>query len=185
MRALPAIYNGQRFASRLECRWAYFWDALGVPWSYEPEVLELAGDAPITYIPDFFLPDMQCWVEIKGEIVSDVAGLLIIEKCRRLALQSSRPVILCFSEPYDPKCAVFHGSKMYSSCRWTHCQVCGGLAIGIRTGSISTIRCPRSKEHGASGLSMAEIKERRQLLTSAALLARQARFGWPKQKKAS
>ena len=78
----------------------------------------------MTYIPDFHLTDWRAWVEVKGEVVDDRAGLLIIEKCRRLALQSTRPVILCFSDPYDPKCAVFHGAKMYSNCLWTYCQVC-------------------------------------------------------------
>lgn len=185
MRSIPALYKNQQFASRTEARYAYFWDILGVPWSYEPEVLLLEGDPPITYIPDFHLTDWRAWVEIKGEVVSDAAGLLIIEKCRRLAIQSGRPVILCFSDPYDPKCAVFFKDRMYSNCRWTYCQVCGGLAIGIRIDGGSVVRCPRSKEHGPSSLSMDEAKERRRLITSAAIAARQARFGWPKTKKAS
>jgi hypothetical protein len=184
MRSIPALYNGQPFSSRLECRWATWWDLLGIPWSYEPEVLLLEGEPPITYVPDFWLPTMKAWVEIKGEVIDDTAGLLIIEKCRRLALQSASPVILCFEQPYDPKCAVFYKSTLYSNCRWTYCQNCGALAIGIRTDGGSTIRCPRAKEHGAAGLSLSESKERRQFLTTAALAARSARFGWPRKKSA-
>lgn len=47
--AIPTSYEGVHFRSRLEARWACFFDYLGWPWEYEP--LELDG-----YIPDFVLP---------------------------------------------------------------------------------------------------------------------------------
>lgn len=50
-RAIPAIptrYQGTLFRSRLEARWAVFFDLVGWPWAYEP--IDLAG-----YIPDFVL----------------------------------------------------------------------------------------------------------------------------------
>ena len=46
--AIPTTYNGVRFRSRLEARWAAFFDLCKWPWSYEP--LDLKG-----YIPDFIL----------------------------------------------------------------------------------------------------------------------------------
>lgn len=45
---IPTLYRGVRMRSRLEARWARFFDALGWGWQYEP--LDLAG-----YIPDFVL----------------------------------------------------------------------------------------------------------------------------------
>jgi hypothetical protein len=36
-------YNGYRFRSRLEARWAVFFDELGVAYRYEPEGFELGG----------------------------------------------------------------------------------------------------------------------------------------------
>lgn len=48
--AKPTIYAGVRFRSRLEARWAAFFDAIGREWLYEPEVPELAG---LQYQPDF------------------------------------------------------------------------------------------------------------------------------------
>lgn len=48
-RGIPTTYNGVRFRSRLEARWAAFFDLLDWPWLYEP--IDLAG-----YIPDFILP---------------------------------------------------------------------------------------------------------------------------------
>ena len=65
MKVIETIYNGYRFRSRLEARWAVFFDALGVEYQYEPEGYEL-GDG-IRYLPDFWLPKQNCWIEIKGE----------------------------------------------------------------------------------------------------------------------
>lgn len=64
MKAIETVYSGYRFRSRLEARWAVFFDALGVVYQYEPEGYDLDG---IWYLPDFWLPELGCWVEIKGE----------------------------------------------------------------------------------------------------------------------
>lgn len=45
---IETLYNGVRFRSRLEARWAAFFDALCWRWEYEP--FDCAG-----YIPDFLL----------------------------------------------------------------------------------------------------------------------------------
>lgn len=46
--AIPTEYRGVHFRSRLEARWACWFDLVGWPWTYEP--LELSG-----YIPDFLV----------------------------------------------------------------------------------------------------------------------------------
>ncbi len=48
MNAIPTKYAGVQFRSRLEARWAAFFDLLGWRWEYEP--IDLAG-----YIPDFIV----------------------------------------------------------------------------------------------------------------------------------
>ena len=53
MKAIETIYNGYRFRSRLEARWAVFFDAMGLEYEYEPEGFELDGD--LRYLPDFKL----------------------------------------------------------------------------------------------------------------------------------
>jgi hypothetical protein len=66
MKAIETRYKGYRFRSRLEARWAVFFDALCVRWEYEPEGFEL-GDG-IRYLPDFKLTSCDgvvCWCEIK------------------------------------------------------------------------------------------------------------------------
>lgn len=46
--AIPTVYKGIEFRSRLEAKWAAMFDQLGWPWEYEP--VDLMG-----YIPDFIL----------------------------------------------------------------------------------------------------------------------------------
>lgn len=59
---IPTVYEGVRFRSRLEARWAAFFDLVGWEWEYEP--FDLEG-----YIPDFLLPFTQApmLVEIKPD----------------------------------------------------------------------------------------------------------------------
>lgn len=64
-RAIETLYAGYRFRSRLEARWAVFFDALGLQWEYEPEGFDLDG---VWYLPDFRVKTPQgedIWYEIK------------------------------------------------------------------------------------------------------------------------
>jgi len=67
IRPIETPYAGRLFRSRLEARWAVFYDVLGIPWMYEPQGFALdAGDgSSIAYLPDFFLPVQHCYIEIK------------------------------------------------------------------------------------------------------------------------
>lgn len=51
IKAIETEYNGYKFRSRLEARWAVFFDALGVEYEYEPEGFELPSGK--RYLPDF------------------------------------------------------------------------------------------------------------------------------------
>lgn len=64
IRAIETRYKDYRFRSRLEARWAVFFDALGVRYEYEKEGFELEDVG--RYLPDFWLPDLRVWLEVKG-----------------------------------------------------------------------------------------------------------------------
>ena len=64
MKAIETIYNGYRFRSRLEARWAVFFDRLGIRYVYEPEGYEFEDGTQ--YLPDFYLPDSRQYFEVKG-----------------------------------------------------------------------------------------------------------------------
>lgn len=57
MKAIETRYKGYRFRSRLEARWAVFFDSLGIQWEYEPEGFEF--DDGTRYLPDFLLKNMK------------------------------------------------------------------------------------------------------------------------------
>ena len=50
--AIQTTYKGYRFRSRLEARWAIFFDLSGMRWEYEVEPIKVNGEA---YLPDFKL----------------------------------------------------------------------------------------------------------------------------------
>ena len=86
--AIPTEYKGYRFRSRLEARWAVFFDLCGMQWEYEPEGFSL-GDGR-GYLPDFLLHNVETlhaggtkilhdlWVEVKGELTKDDAEKILI-----------------------------------------------------------------------------------------------------------
>ena len=68
IKPIDTIYNGYRFRSRLEARWAVFFDTLGIKWEYEKEGFDL-GEKFGYYLPDFYLPKLSIptWIEIKSD----------------------------------------------------------------------------------------------------------------------
>ncbi|MCD7724942.1 MAG: hypothetical protein LUI12_05235 [Clostridiales bacterium] len=69
-KAIQTEYKGYLFRSRLEARWAVFFDACDVSWEYEPEGFELGNGQ--YYLPDFLLHGVEgraagdLYVEVKG-----------------------------------------------------------------------------------------------------------------------
>lgn len=87
IRAIETRFNGYKFRSRLEARWAVVFNHLHIPYNYEPEGYNLNG---IFYLPDFWLPEQQCFFEVKG-LHTDNDGP---RKARLLALHSGKPVFM-------------------------------------------------------------------------------------------
>ena len=70
MQAIETRYKGYRFRSRLEARWAVFFDAWGVTWEYEPEGFIVPGYG--YYLPDFKTNIEGCErLEIKPQMPKD------------------------------------------------------------------------------------------------------------------
>ncbi len=64
MKAIETSYKGYRFRSRTEARWAIFLDSVGISYQYEPEGFDLGEHG--CYLPDFYIPSANTWIEIKG-----------------------------------------------------------------------------------------------------------------------
>lgn len=92
MNAIPTHYNGINFRSRLEAKWARFFDLIG--WSYEYEPVDLNG-----YIPDFVLKfaKMPIYVEIKPSMtVKD-----LISDCQKARVATLGKRLLCLGGTCD------------------------------------------------------------------------------------
>jgi|SRR5665647_525543 len=63
IKPIETHYSGYRFRSRLEARWAVYFDTMGIKYEYEKEGYNL-GDSGC-YLPDFWLPDVNIWAEVK------------------------------------------------------------------------------------------------------------------------
>jgi hypothetical protein len=104
---IATTYRGTVFRSRLEARWAVFFDRLGVRWEYEAEGFELP-DGP--YLPDFLLPDVDSsayggrgvWLELKGAYCDETfRGFhpYVIRRAEQLSALTNCPVYLFVGPP--------------------------------------------------------------------------------------
>ncbi len=95
MKAKETIYKGYRFRSRLEARYAVFFDTLGIKYEYEHQDYIVGGKR---YLPDFRLPQQDCFVEIKGENPTKEE----CTKARLLALLLNKPVYIFYDSMWIP-----------------------------------------------------------------------------------
>lgn len=96
---LPTEYAGIVFRSRLEARWAVILDKVGARWQYEPEGYRLPSGS---YLPDFLLPDLSCYLEIKPEVADQAERDRIEQLARELALVTGRTIFVAWGLP-DPR----------------------------------------------------------------------------------
>lgn len=141
IKAIETIYpwpDGYRFRSRLEARWAVFFDALHEPYRYEIEGIK--GDG-LAYLPDFWLPRWQCFVEVKGE----------------LDIQGGRKIIMIGNQTDTDHLLVKNigdliwsvGPKGPRPKKWAECPFCHCLSIvddcdcdGCRADRFKYLDCP-------------------------------------------
>lgn len=115
MKAIETIYKGYRFRSRLEARWAVFFDALEIEWDYEMEGFDLDGER---YLPDFWLKTVNMWAEVKPD-----NGFGEREKrlAHKLADESKRAILFLTGVPEDkPYEAAVPGGDIFEYCLTNH-----------------------------------------------------------------
>lgn len=178
-RAIETRYNGYRFRSRLEARWAVFFDAVGVRYEYEREGYDL-GEAG-WYLPDFWLPGQNAWVEIKPDVLPDLR--VVQRQLYTLATVTESPALLICGGPWR---------GAYISFWWTwnihpnepcadtgdaigFCDNCAQLVIsgGIENGHLASKGAPA---RGDDGVCSGYIRANTLQLNQAYIAARSARF---------
>lgn len=104
---IPTLYNNILFRSKTEACWAFFFDLLDIRYVYEPtdpgwfkfDTLRewynpntYSKEKKLSYMPDFWLPKLKVWVEIKPVEPDEKAQ----EKAMLLALFTGNPVFICY-----------------------------------------------------------------------------------------
>lgn len=97
--AVETLYKGYKFRSRVEARWAVAFDVIGIKYNYELEGLKLDN---CYYLPDFYLSDFNCWVEIKGKAFNKFE----CNKCIKLT-QLTKEACLLLDGPPDFRTYVY------------------------------------------------------------------------------
>jgi hypothetical protein len=100
--AIETVYSGYRFRSRLEARWAVAFDSIGHSWWYEHEGFELPSGR---YLPDFYLPGLQAWAEVKPVDLTKEE----LVKCAELVACTEKPCILLIGTPEPTNYYFLHG----------------------------------------------------------------------------
>lgn len=125
--AIPTRYEKCEFRSRIEARWAVFFDALGVKWEYEKQGFKL----PVGwYLPDFFLPAQDAWFEVKGAEPT-IQEMMF---CHDLAEETYKQVFITHggieSDPCETiiTCCGPLGWKL-DGYAWHQCETCGAFSV--------------------------------------------------------
>lgn len=158
VKIIPTKFNGIEYRSRTEARWAVFFTTLNIPFDYEPEAFAI-GDTG--YLPDFFLPLQNCYVEIKGTDPTEQEQI----KARALAQFSGMPVVIFSGAPKMPMDEnlpangdYLESGRIYlptgtedTGYWWCECPRCGILGIQFE-GRSDRLPCKCQKSaHGDKG----------------------------------
>jgi hypothetical protein len=147
IKPIETMYWGYRFRSRLEARWAVFFDAAGIEWEYEAQGFEINGR---NYLPDFWLPRLKTYVEVEpNEEEAEKAKPLM----QALAQGSSYCAQIVIGAPeYDNPPSVLgylpHGES--GLCHWAECQFCGRVCAQLcwcTPGGVEIMKRPPQSTH--------------------------------------
>jgi hypothetical protein len=185
IKPIETTYNGYRFRSRLEARWAVFFDAVNTKYEYEKEGYALPSGP---YLPDFWLPEVECWVEIKPVAPTERERRL----CAELAHGTDKAAVIVAGVPGEESLYAYcsdgndssggtgwwgdgdgYGQPYWSLTLHGDFCICSGNDCGSRVfsspecGSSFGMEIVRDCRHDAAS---------KNLIRAAYLAARQARF---------
>lgn len=135
-RAIPTTYAGVRFRSRLEADWARYFDEQGIRWAFEAEGFDIDG---VAYLPDFYLPDLRTFCEVKG-LLDDESEI----KVRRLAewVEDRGRIVVLAEAPAGKRWALVpaDGGPLAWRGELARCPLCGAVQFMDEGGECR--RCP-------------------------------------------
>lgn len=159
IKAIETFYNGYRFRSRLEARWAVFFDTMGIEYLYEPEGFKMSDGT--CYLPDFYLPKMDEFFEVKGKL-----KLIDKHKIDVFVKEYKRPVVIGYDDFSFSCCGSFDDDGLEVFIRESkdesvlgRCNKCTGLYFTGITGSWRCSCCGyHDGDHTSNWITSGNIK---------------------------
>lgn len=116
IKAIPTTYKGIEYRSKLEAKVAMFLTLGQISFEYEPE--RLGNENGEEYNPDFYLPDTDDWIEVKGkregyeqEILKASRFVTYDGPIKRLIIISEIPDPEVMGMPHFP---CYYGQKLFN-----------------------------------------------------------------------
>ena len=122
MEALPTVYDGITYRSRLEARWAVVFAKLQIPVGYEPSGYRLGERC---YLPDFVYDGLH--IEIKPRIPTEEQAELYLQFAEEVG-----PLLVLCGQPkngeftaqlyfgYGVYCDFYYGMFLWHGDEWEH-----------------------------------------------------------------
>jgi hypothetical protein len=151
IRSIKTVYKGVEMMSTLEADWAKTFDSWSLKWAYEPEGVKLANGE--NYRPDFWLPSLSTWVEVKGTGIPRRYKTALLAQAslhapgcgtKHLVLDRVGPAGRCecgFGEKFPFRLAIVARPPMSGKATWE----AGDLRMGQR---IVLLQCPVCGQRG-------------------------------------
>jgi len=151
IKPLETLWNGNRYRSRLEARWAVFLESLKIDFEYEREGYQTKSGRG--YLPDFWLPNVGVrgvappgtWLEIKpnepsGEEMSDLGDVCEFTGASGIIAMGRPPLEMMWGTEWLIQVAVRGEYWWDNSMLIVECVKCGRFKFEFSEGNY--MKCP-------------------------------------------
>jgi hypothetical protein len=167
IKSKQTLYGNNLFRSILEARWAVFFDSLGIEYTYEPYCFGVeTGGREVTYKPDFFLPKLEIFIEIKPSKPFDIENTKAAAWSKHIGdiiiLFNLNPPTKDLENGWKFSCETPSGIPTLSeSYTWCECPKCGHIDLA-NLGELTSCGCYSLADFNR----MYEIEEARDIIVS-------------------
>lgn len=138
IQAIPTTYKKIRFRSKLEANWAKWLDENNIKWSYETQGFNLEDGT--WYLPDFYLPEINIIIEVKGALEQIHKPFKMVQLLKRD--ESNWPDEGTMFLLAGPTGYFYNIDEWYSGgFNFNHCKKCGKTSIVTELGSYACRAC--------------------------------------------
>ena len=135
LKAIPTTYHGIEFRSKLEAKYAQAFDKLNIVWEYESHGFRF--DDGTCYCPDFYMPEIDTYFEVKG-VMDDASYHKICLLAKEVFELGTRIVV---GYP-DGSIELSEDSR-----EWSHIGICENCGKAIFWSDMGDYTCPFCGEY--------------------------------------